>query len=94
MSKEPTIKSDLGRVDEMTDEVIDYSDIPPSTDEQLEAMKPLSEALPRVFAKIQSTIRLDDDVFRWFRKRAQTAGNEDYGVLVNSALRQYMRQHS
>jgi len=94
VSKAATTRSDVARIDEMSDEMIDYSEIPPSTDEQLAAMKPLSEALPRVFAKIQATIRLDDDVVRWFRKQAGATGNADYSVLVNTALRQYIRQHS
>ena len=41
------IKSDLKRIDAMTDETIDYSDIPPLTDEQLAAMKPLREIIPK-----------------------------------------------
>jgi hypothetical protein len=52
VSKKSTTNSDLSRLDEISDEMIDYSDIPPLTDEQLATMKPLSEALPRVFAKI------------------------------------------
>ncbi len=87
-------KSDLDRIDEMADEMIDYSDIPPLTDEQLAAMKPLSEALPGVFSKIQATIQLDEDVLRWFRRQAQTAGTRDFRVLVNAALRQHIRQLS
>ncbi len=88
------IRSELDRIDEMSDEMIDYSDIPPLTDEQLAAMKPLSEAQPGVFSKIQATIRLDEDVLRWFRRLAQTTGADDYRVLVNAALRQHMRQYS
>ena len=43
-----TIKSDLNRIDRMSDDDIDYSDIPPLTDEQMSAMKPLREVFPEV----------------------------------------------
>ena len=52
------IKSDLKRIDAMTDEAIDYSDIPPLTEEQLAAMKPLREIIPEVARKVRITIRL------------------------------------
>lgn len=54
------IKSDLQRIDRMTDEDIDYSDIPPLTDEQLSAMRPLRELLPEVARKkrANSTVKV------------------------------------
>ncbi|OQX03880.1 MAG: hypothetical protein BWK80_54760 [Desulfobacteraceae bacterium IS3] len=42
------IKSDLNRIDRMSDDDIDYSDIPPLTDEQLSAMRPLCDFLPEI----------------------------------------------
>jgi hypothetical protein len=51
LSAKMPIKSDLQRIDRMSDEDIDYSDIPPLTDEQLAAMRPLRELLPEVAHK-------------------------------------------
>ncbi len=92
MSIEPTIKSDLARLDEMPDDMIDYSDIPSSTDEQLAAMRPLKEILPAVYSRIQASIRLDEDVRIWFEKQAESTGVGGFSELVNAALRQYIQQ--
>jgi hypothetical protein len=46
----------------MSDKEIDFSDIPPLTDEQLSEMKPLMEVFPNaVQKKVRITIRLDAD---------------------------------
>lgn len=61
-------ESDLDKLSQLTDEDIDYSDIPPLTDEQLASMKPLSELLPQaVPSKVRLTIRLDADIVKWFK---------------------------
>ncbi len=63
VNKKVIPKSDLNRLDDMTDKEIDYSDIPPLTDEQLSEMKPFREVFP-VLGKRKSrvTIRLDSDI--------------------------------
>ncbi len=84
------IKGDLKRIDAMTDEAIDYSDIPPLTEEQLAAMKPLREIIPEVTRKVRITIRLDADVVRWFKEQVEAAGGGNYQPLINAALREHI----
>lgn len=40
--------------------------------------------------KTRITIRIDDDVLDWFRKRVHDAGGGSYQTMLNSALREYM----
>ena len=75
----------------MTDEEIDYSDIPPLTDEQLANMKPLREVLPQAVPnKVRITIRLDADIVKWFKDQVHQASGGSYQSLLNIALRQYI----
>jgi len=43
--------------------------------------------------KTRITIRLDDDVIKWFRNKVHEAGGGNYQTLINNALRQYIQQH-
>jgi len=47
---------------------------------------------PLFHGKTRITIRLDDVVLDWFRARAAKAGRGNYQTLINTALREYMRQ--
>ena len=59
----------------MTDDDIDYSDIPPLTEEQLTKMQPLREVLPQAVPnKVRITIRIDADIVKWFKEELQRAG--------------------
>ena len=40
--------------------------------------------------KTRITIRIDDDVLDWFRKRVHEAGGGNYQTMLNRALRDYM----
>ena len=40
--------------------------------------------------KTRITIRIDDDVLDWFRKRVHEAGGGNYQTMLNAALREYM----
>ena len=40
--------------------------------------------------KTRITIRIDDDVLDWFRKRVHDAGGGNYQTMMNTALREYM----
>lgn len=40
--------------------------------------------------KTRITIRIDDDVLEWFRKRVHAAGGGNYQTLINHALREHM----
>jgi uncharacterized protein (DUF4415 family) len=68
----------------MTDEDIDYSDIPPLSDEFFE------NATLRIPAtQAGDLIQLDSDVITWFRKQGA-----DYKTLINSVLRRYIENSS
>lgn len=41
--------------------------------------------------KTRITIRIDDDVLRWFRKQVHAAGGGSYQTLINAALREQIR---
>ena len=45
-------------------------------------------ATPR--GKTRITIRIDDEVLEWFRKRVHAAGGGSYQTMVNRALREHM----
>ena len=40
--------------------------------------------------KTRITIRLDDDIVRWFKERVHEAGGGNYQTLINKALREYI----
>src|SRR5262245_23924464 len=90
MKKRATSKksrTDWKRIDAMRDEGIDYSDIPPLTDEQwARAVVRWPAGAPP--AKKQVTLRLDADVLEWFRARGG-----GYQTHINSLLRSYMIEH-
>ena len=75
------IKSDLKRLDRMTDKNIDYSDIPPLDDAFFK--KATMVAWPPV--KRQVTVRLDADVLRWLK-----ASGKGYQTRLNYILRAAM----
>ncbi len=65
----------------MSDEDIDYSDIPPLTEEFF------ANATLRIPAqKAQNFIELDPEIMQWFRSKSQKPQE-----LVNTVLRQYMQ---
>jgi uncharacterized protein (DUF4415 family) len=73
-------KTDWDRIDAMTDEDIDISDIPPLdegffTNAQIRMPKP----------KETVTIRLDSDVVTWFKGQGK-----GYQTKINAVLRAYM----
>ena len=71
-------KSDLDRLDRMTDADIDYSDIPELTDEFFRNAK-VVDWPP---AKAQLTIRLDADVLAWLKSNGR-----GYQTRINRILR-------
>ena len=92
MSERVIIKSYIDDLDEMTDDMIDFSDIPPLTDKQLASMKPLRKLFPQVSKKALTTVQLETDVVRWFKEKAN-ASKDNYQTLLNTALRSYIQQH-
>jgi len=76
-------RTDWARVDAMSDEDIDTSDIPP-LDEAFFANAQVR--LPK--RKVPITINLDPEVFVWFR-----ALGTGYQTRINAVLRAYMEAH-
>lgn len=76
--------TDWERVDALTDEDIDTSDIPP-LDDDFFAHAELRLPEP----KQTVTIRLDRDVIEWFRSQGK-----GYQTRVNAVLRMYMQAHN
>ena len=70
-------RAQLERLKKMPDSEIDYSDIPPLTDEQL--------AQFRRAPKVLVAARLDRDVYDWLKQYG-----EGYSTRINSILRAVM----
>jgi uncharacterized protein (DUF4415 family) len=90
MSKESTFKkslTDWKRLDALQDEDIDLSDAPEITPEMF-AKAMVRRSLKPPPGKQQITIRLDDDVLKWFRDQGK-----GYQTRINALLRAYMEAH-
>ena len=70
----------------MSDEDIDYSDIPP-LDEDFFKKAELVQRKPKTE---QISIRIDTEVLEWFRNHATEKG---YQTLINDVLRTYVTHH-
>ena len=79
--KKPS-ETDWTRVDALSDEEIDTSDIPP-LDEAF-----FADAKLRVPKKVSITVNVDADVLEWFR-----AQGEEFQARMNAALRIYAEAH-
>lgn len=78
-----TSRTNWAALEAMDDEGIDYSDIPPLTEEFFE------KATLRIPAsQAQQLVQIEPDVLRWFQ-----AQGEGYKALINSALRIYIESH-
>ena len=49
---------------------------------------------PLPIGKTRITIRLDDEVLRWFRAQVHQAGGGNYQSLINHALREHIARRS
>jgi uncharacterized protein (DUF4415 family) len=74
----PTSRTDWDRLAKMTDEKIDYSDIPPLTD----------AFFARAKLVLPNAVELDPDILAWFKQRGQ-----NYPTRVNQILREYIALH-
>src|SRR5436309_3196307 len=74
--------TDWERIDKMTDEEIDTSDIPPLGEEFF------ANAQLRMPAQSMVTLTVDNDVLEWFK-----AQGEEYQKRMNAALRLYAEEH-
>ena len=81
--KKGSIKSDLKRLDAMTDDDIDYSDIPELDDEFWANGEWL------IGGKKAISIRVDEEVLAFFKSKGK-----GYQTAMNNVLRQYMTAHT
>ncbi len=77
-------KSDLKRIDQMTDESINYSDIP-----EVDAAFLATARIVVPPGKKQVTIRLDSDVLAWLKEQGR-----GYQTRINAILRAYYEAHA
>lgn len=75
------------RLERLTDDDIDTSDIPEPTPEQF-ARAILRRGLKPVSSKKQVTLRVDSEVLDWFK-----AQGKGYQTKINALLRAYMEAH-
>lgn len=78
--KEENTRSDWSRIDAMTDDQIDYSDIPPLDDNFWKKAKLI---VPK--PKVKVTLRLDSEIFEWFKSKGK-----GYQTKINSVLKSYI----
>lgn len=83
-------KTDWERVRRMTDEDIDFSEIPPATPEQMAKAVPLGKMFPELVHQ-QHMIALDEDVAEWAQKLGADK-NLDYEEVINHILREHITQ--
>lgn len=77
-----TSRTNWAALDAMSDEDIDYSDIPPLADQFFE------QAVLRIPAtQARNLVQLDPDVMAWFQ-----AQGDEYKMLINSVLRHHIEQ--
>ena len=87
MSKNTTSKiygTDIEALRKMTDEDIDYSDIPPTTPE-FWANVVIRKGLKPVIRKKQITLRLDSDILEYLK-----ASGNGYQTKINQLLRSFV----
>ena len=73
-------KTDFNRLAKLTDDDIDYSDIPKSDEEFWNDADVIFPG-----KKIHLSIRLDDDIVHWFKRFGR-----GYQTKINSVLRTYI----
>ncbi|UAJ74028.1 BrnA antitoxin family protein [Synechocystis sp. PCC 7339] len=76
-----TSRTNWSALESLSDEDIDYSDIPPLTDSFFERAKLV---IPSTQAK--NLVEIDSDLIQWFKSKG-----EDYSNLINEALRRHIQ---
>ena len=80
-------QTDWKRVDKLQDDEIDFSDNAELTPE-LFAKAIVRQGLKPVVRKNQVTLRIDEDVLKWFKKQGT-----GYQTRINSLLKAYKEAH-
>ena len=78
-----SIKSDLPRIDAMSDKDIDYSDAPETDSAFWQGAEVNAPAVKR-----QVTLRIDPDIVEFFK-----ASGQGYQTRINAVLRSYVKAH-
>lgn len=86
-STTPQSETDWKRIDAMTDEDIDLSEIPEVTPEMF-ARAVLRRNFVPIPRKKQLTLRIDSDVVDWYKDQGP-----GYQTRINALLRAYMNEH-
>ncbi len=76
-------ETDWARIDAMTDEMIDTSDVPPLSDE---FFKKAALRMPQ--PSVAVTVQVEPEIFEWFKSQG-----DDYGRRMTAALRIYFEAH-
>lgn len=79
-----TSRTNWAALESLDDEGIDYSDIPPLTEEFFE-----NATLRIPASQAQQLVQIEPDVLQWFQ-----AQGEEYKDLINSILRHYVDSHT
>jgi uncharacterized protein (DUF4415 family) len=82
----PKSGTNVAALDAMSDEDIDFSDLPEVTPEMFAKAVVKRGLKPR--SKAQLTLRLDSDVLEWFKRQGP-----GYQTRINMLLRAYMEEH-
>ncbi len=69
-------KTDWNALETMTDDEIDYSDIPPLDETFFQRARQFT---------VSDAVQLDTDVLQWFKSQSKA-----YPALINTILRKYM----
>ena len=86
-STSSTSQTDWKRLDTMTDNEVDFSDVDEITPEMF-AKAVVRHGLKPVPRKQQITLRVDSDVLSWFKSHGR-----GYQTKINDLLRAYMNAH-
>ncbi|HNB52667.1 MAG TPA: BrnA antitoxin family protein [Anaerolineales bacterium] len=76
------LETDWDRLDKMTDEEIDYSDIPPLDDKFFAKAKVYVPP-----SKRENFVQVDEGVLAWFK-----AQGEEYQTMINEILKKYIEK--
>lgn len=82
-----TSQTDWARIDAMSDDDIDYSDIPPFTEEMFARGVLMKNGKP-VPRKHQENLPIDRDLIEFFKSQ-----DFNYPAKINQLLREYMEAH-
>jgi uncharacterized protein (DUF4415 family) len=89
MSGRPKLsEAQLRRLDAIRDDQIDFSDIPEITEAELRTKPFYSGLIPGPGKKKSVTIRLDEDMVKWFKRQGK-----GWQTKMNWVLRLYFASH-